>query len=83
VTEKKSHISIDVKLNCLLRASYIYFTEKNREVAELFCLLEPKLGSARMTIFWLLKIRTLGPANRSSNDTQSLLKDALLISKHI
>jgi len=36
-----------------------------------------------VTIFWLPKTRTLGLANRSSNDTWSLLKGALLISIHL
>jgi len=38
-----------------------------------------------VTIFCLPKTRTLGPANTwaNSNDTQSLLKDALLISIHL
>jgi len=39
----------------------------------------------RVTIFWLPKTITLGPANTwaNSNDTQSLLKDTLLISIHL
>jgi len=38
--------------------------------------------SARVTIFWLPKTRTLGPET-DTHDTRSLLQDALLISIHL